>query len=139
MADFLGNSARPERPRQGTDSCLSDEDVIAFAVGKLNSARLSEAHLHLDRCEICQRLLSEAAHALATAPTAPLSTNEAIGWNTTFRRGAIVGQRYLIRRFIARGGMGEVYEALDRDLQERVALKTVTSTACDNPLAVRRL
>ncbi len=35
--------------------------------------------------------------------------------------------------------MGEVYEAFDRELQERVALKTVTSTACDNASAVRRL
>jgi len=50
-----------------------------------------------------------------------------------------VGQRYVIRQFIARGGMGEVYEAFDRELQERVALKTVTSTACDNRGAVRRL
>ena len=38
--------------------CLSDEDVLAFAVGRLEVARLSEAHLHLDTCETCQRLLS---------------------------------------------------------------------------------
>jgi serine/threonine protein kinase len=119
--------------------CLSDEDVLAFAVGRLESARLSQAHVHLDTCEICQRLLCEAAHSLATAATAPLSESEDGGWNTMFQPGALVGQRYLIRQFIARGGMGEVYEAFDRDLQERVALKTVTSTACDSPRAVRRL
>ncbi|MEI9936175.1 MAG: serine/threonine-protein kinase [Pseudomonadota bacterium] len=119
--------------------CLSDEDVLAFASGTLNSSGQVEAHLHFDQCEVCQRLLSEAAHALATAKTAPFLESEELSWHTTFQPGALVGQRYLIRRFIARGGMGEVYEAFDRDLQERVALKTVTSTACDNASAVRRL
>jgi serine/threonine protein kinase len=120
-------------------SCLSDEEILAFASGRLHSRRHSEAHLHFDECETCQRLLSEAAHALATAATAPLLGDEDVSWNTTFRPGTLVGRRYLIRHFIARGGMGEVYEAFDRDLNERVALKTVTSTACDNPNAVRRL
>ncbi|HEY1536260.1 MAG TPA: serine/threonine-protein kinase [Polyangiaceae bacterium] len=120
-------------------ACLSDEEILAFASGRLHSTRHSEAHLHFDECETCQRLLSEAAHALATAATAPLQGDEDVSWNTTFQPGTLVGRRYLIRHFIARGGMGEVYEAFDRDLNERVALKTVTSTACDNPNAVRRL
>jgi eukaryotic-like serine/threonine-protein kinase len=50
-----------------------------------------------------------------------------------------VARRYVIQRFITRGGMGEVYEAFDRELSQRVALKTVTSTASDNSSAVRRL
>ena len=119
--------------------CLSDEEILAFASGRLHSTRHSEAHLHFDECETCQRLLSEAAHALATAATAPFHGEDDVSWNTTFQPGTLVGRRYLIRQFIARGGMGEVYEAFDRDLNERVALKTVTSTACDNPNAVRRL
>jgi serine/threonine protein kinase len=119
--------------------CLSDEEVLAFASGTLAPARQLAAHDHLDQCEICQHLLSEAAHALATAVTIPFLESEELSWHTTFRPGSVVGGRYLIRHFIARGGMGEVYEAFDRDLQERVALKTVTSTACDSPSAVRRL
>src|SRR6187431_406791 len=119
--------------------CLSDEEVLAFASGTLAPSRQLEAHDHLDQCELCQRLLSEAAHALATAVTVPFVESDELSWHTTFRPGNVVGHRYLIRHFIARGGMGEVYEAFDRDLQERVALKTVTSTACDSPSAVRRL
>src|SRR4051812_21801391 len=91
--------------------CLTDEEVLAFAVGALEASRVATAHGHLDECEVCQRLLSEAAHSLGTAVTVPLFEREGEAWNTTFRAGAVVGQRYQIVRFIARGGMGEVYEA----------------------------
>jgi tetratricopeptide (TPR) repeat protein len=39
--------------------------------------------------------------------------------------GDSVGGRYRVLHFIARGGMGEVYEALDEELHLRVALKAV--------------
>ncbi|HSN27717.1 MAG TPA: hypothetical protein VLT45_15600, partial [Kofleriaceae bacterium] len=37
--------------------------------------------------------------------------------------GGFVGGRYRIVRFIARGGMGEVFEAFDEELRVPVALK----------------
>mgnify|MGYP005861509665 CR=1 FL=1 len=40
-----------------------------------------------------------------------------------FRDGEIVAQRYRIRRFLGAGGMGEVYEADDEKLQQRMALR----------------
>ena len=48
-------------------------------------------------------------------------------YNVTLQPNTMVGQRYRIVRFIARGGMAEVYEAYDEDLHERVALKIVTA------------
>ena len=112
---------------------------MAFALGKLAPERLGAAHEHLDVCAACQRILTDAAHALGTAVTDGEPSGEEVHWNTTFQRGALVGGRYEIREFIARGGMGEVYEAFDQELHERVALKTVSSTACDNLRAVKRL
>jgi Tfp pilus assembly protein PilF len=41
------------------------------------------------------------------------------------RPGDVLSGRYRIVEFIAHGGMGEVYEAEDQDLRERVALKTI--------------
>jgi eukaryotic-like serine/threonine-protein kinase len=42
-----------------------------------------------------------------------------------FRAGDVLCERFRVTRFIARGGMGELYEAEDRALGERVALKTI--------------
>jgi len=42
-----------------------------------------------------------------------------------FAEGEVVGERYVVIGFVARGGMGEVYEVEDRELGTRVALKTI--------------
>ena len=50
----------------------------------------------------------------------------------TFLPGQIVADRFRVVRFLAEGGMGEVYEALDTELDERVALKTIRQTILDD-------
>src|SRR5262245_911625 len=55
-------------------------------------------------------------------PTAVLAAGETA---SIFRPDEVVASRYRIVRFVARGGMGEVYEVLDLELGVRVALKTV--------------
>jgi eukaryotic-like serine/threonine-protein kinase len=54
-----------------------------------------------------------------TPPSAPHSSTSA------FAKSQILAGRFRVLRFVARGGMGEVYEAEDQELNERVALKTV--------------
>ncbi|MEM9593503.1 MAG: protein kinase [Acidobacteriota bacterium] len=41
----------------------------------------------------------------------------------------VIAGRYRVVRFIARGGIGEVYEVIDRDLGEHLALKTLQPQA----------
>ena len=50
-----------------------------------------------------------------------------VGKNTSssFTPGSLIANRFEILRFLNRGGMGEVYEAWDLELKERVALKSI--------------
>jgi eukaryotic-like serine/threonine-protein kinase len=57
----------------------------------------------------------------------------------TFAAGQLVARRYRIVRFIARGAMGQVYEAEDLELRERVALKTLPPEMLAVPEALERL
>lgn len=116
--------------------CLTDDDILAFAQGELPANERDSIHIHMDQCRDCQRLLAETTRALDMDPIADTGR---IGWNTVFQPNAFIGERYRIVRLVARGGMGEVYEAFDGTLHERVALKTVTSIACDSVRAVRHL
>lgn len=55
-----------------------------------------------------------------------------------FADGAILASRFKVTGFIARGGMGEVYEAEDLELHEHVALKTIRPEFLSEPRALQR-
>jgi eukaryotic-like serine/threonine-protein kinase len=50
----------------------------------------------------------------------------------------VLAGRFRIVRFIAGGGMGEVYEAEDQELRERVAVKIIRQEILAQPNAVAR-
>jgi len=68
----------------------------------------------------------------STAPDAEVMPRLDIG------AGTHVAERYTIVRLIGHGGMGEVYEAEDESLQQRVALKTIRSERAADRRAVER-
>src|ERR1700682_4724043 len=45
--------------------------------------------------------------------------------NSSFMPKTVLAGRFRVVRFVAAGGMGEVYEAEDLELGERVAIKTI--------------
>lgn len=55
-----------------------------------------------------------------------------------FSPGQVVAGRYRIVRFLAEGGMGQVYEADDQELNRRIALKTVHAELADDSDAMQR-
>ena len=94
--------------------CPPSDRFAALIDGKLGAAEKAALHDHVGSCEPCQTLLTGLARSGTEAPLA-------------FCAGDLVASRYRVVRFIARGGMGEVYEAEDGELGVRVALKTIAA------------
>ncbi len=104
------------------------------------------------RCTACQ---AEVAHpsglcpacgAVSSAPTLegepgspphPPSAPSP-GPRRSFRPGDAFGDRYSIVELVGAGGMGEVYKALDRELERPVALKLVQPHLTTSPEALQR-
>lgn len=89
------------------------------------------------------------AHAHESSDAAPaswlidarpdaLATLDPLSDTGMLEPGSVIAGRYRLSRFVARGGMGEIYEAFDGFLGERVALKMILPAA-HTPNAAREL
>jgi len=76
--------------------------------------------------------------AALTEPRVPRPSPKAAPLAAVFRAGQVVAGRYEIVRYIAEGGMGEVYAARDQKLQGTLALKTIRSEAARKAQALDR-
>lgn len=115
--------------------CPSEDDVSVYIEGRASATTVERILRHLDRCSTCRQIL---AHAMRQREHGPKVANRA-GVLHTFFVGETINGRYRISRFMARGGMGEVYEAWDTLLQERIALKTIVCTSLDDAKLLARI
>lgn len=113
------------RPLEGGGECPSADTILGFCAGQLAPVRSKTFRRHLELCPACIDLVTGAINDWAPPEAADLLE---VGSN--FRAGEQVGPFRLVR-FIARGGMGEVYEARDDVSGERVALKAILASNCD--------
>jgi len=60
------------------------------------------------------------------------------GRGRSFTVGDLVAGRYRVLRFLAKGGMGEVWEVEDTELGDRVALKTILPEIGEHPAVLER-
>ncbi len=111
-------------------TCLSVDDCLDHLAGRTDPNAVEATQRHLDQCLTCCGMMAEASRGEGDGAKRAL---------LTLAVGERVAGRYEIRRFIARGGMGEVYEAFDLVLHERVALKTLVLAALDQDDAAERL
>jgi serine/threonine protein kinase len=116
---------------------LSEEQVLGFVQGELTRSILATIDQHLNGCPSCSALVLEAVKlGAAESYAAPRPPRNGC-W--TFEPGGCVAGRYLIRRALGSGGMGEVYEVFDQHRQEALALKTARASKGDEPEALQRL
>jgi tetratricopeptide (TPR) repeat protein/tRNA A-37 threonylcarbamoyl transferase component Bud32/TolB-like protein len=73
-----------------------------------------------------------------TIPSKPSGSEKPAARAPGLAEGDVLANRFRIVRFIARGGMGEVYEAEDQVLRERVALKTIRPDVANDPRTMER-
>lgn len=132
--------------------CLSRERLLAYLTDSLSVDEMSEAVDHLNSCNGCQDALNleaddpsfrhefldkYASLRMATAPrngpvndlSTPLADRsqlETVDLTVPRVRPRRLG-RYELRRQIAQGGIGEVWEAFDPKLKRPVAIKMVRS------------
>ncbi|HXU83393.1 MAG TPA: serine/threonine-protein kinase, partial [Polyangia bacterium] len=116
--------------------CPSEEDLLMHLAAPGAQVDTERLLAHFDECAACRLAMAEATRALA-APSGQSGALPTLGIRTLSVGERVLG-RYEVRRFIARGGMGEVYEAFDLLLDEPVALKTLASTVLDDDHAAFR-
>ena len=114
--------------------CLSEDAVLSFLTGITADDDAEKTRVHLDECPLCRVLVAEAARSLSDAGDGRLPP----GMVRTLAPGVVIGNRYQIIDFVARGGMGEVYRARDTTSGEIRALKTLACTALDDERATFR-
>ena len=108
LKDIFGEAL--EQPRDSRDAfvlraCAADPELLAEVQRLL-------AEYERQSSELSRPALGDTGSAAAEHPP-------------RFSSGQILTGRFRVVRFIARGGMGEVYEAEDLHLGEHVALKTI--------------
>jgi eukaryotic-like serine/threonine-protein kinase len=126
--------AEVEPDAGGAAGCFTVAQVMAYLTTRPPPHDPAAVAAHIDHCVACRLLMVEAARGLGNGagPGAPARLEATLAIDER------VADRFRIVRFLARGGMGEVYEAFDLQLQEPVALKTLAVTALDDEAALLR-
>ncbi|HVY37682.1 MAG TPA: serine/threonine-protein kinase, partial [Polyangia bacterium] len=121
----------------GGSACVDENRVLDFVQGRLSEDEVARVDEHADGCLSCRMAIDEAVRTFRERATG--LERPSVPFATRFAPGDHLAGRYRIIRFIARGGMGEVYEAEDEMLGTRIAVKTVAAAISDNPHVANRL
>jgi serine/threonine protein kinase len=130
------DSSPDQKVEHRSSRCLTDEQILSFVSARLERQEIALVDEHLRQCPACEALAIE---ALLQCREGSVSSTVSVAREAAFEPETLVAGRFAIRRFIGHGGMGDVYEAEDRELSQTVALKMARATLCDDPDSMARL
>jgi len=119
-------------PESPPSPCPDEDVLVAFSEGRLPGDVQHRTIQHLGGCDACLAAVGSVDSGRPTVEIPPYPI-------TAFQPHDVVAGRYEVQRFVARGGMGEVYEAEDKLLGVRVALKTVLLANGEDPRAIAQI
>lgn len=131
-------------PSQSTDlersGCLDDDTALGFVDGMLPGSAVSEVQTHLDRCARCRAHLLALVTSSASAHSGFLAGDrDALGHVGTSLHPGDALDRFTLIHLLGRGGMGEVWEAYDPELDRMVAIKRLREDLRQSPRANHRI
>ena len=115
-------------------ACIGENTIVAWVDGSLAATERAGVEAHVAGCPHCRAVLSEVGRSSLVDGALALAAPE----GGAVADGTVLAERYRITRFIARGGMGEVYEAEDLELHAPVALKMMRAEMAADPRAIER-
>jgi tRNA A-37 threonylcarbamoyl transferase component Bud32/tetratricopeptide (TPR) repeat protein len=118
------------------ERCPSDDEIAGYVEHRLDETAVRDVERHLDTCDACRSVVRGVARAFLvddnatnartlgddTIEDAPPTLDDPV--DGPLVAGAKIA-RYVVIRELGRGGMGVVYEALDPELDRKVAVKVL--------------
>jgi HAMP domain-containing protein/predicted Ser/Thr protein kinase len=116
------------RQVQDGDYGVDIEVTSADEIGILSRAFKSLVADLKEKAALVEYMMS-ASGAAATQPISSAGTTVRAAVGDRLRPGTVFANRYEVKEILGAGGMGVVYRAFDRELQEPVAIKTLRPEA----------
>ncbi len=109
-----------------------------LAAGALTENQAQELLDEAAGCHECSLLLSEAGRAVAEEAGDETNLGVSRDDSRALQPGATLASRFRVLRLLGQGGMGEVYAALDMELGETIALKTIRPSLASAQATIER-
>jgi serine/threonine protein kinase len=120
----------------------TDEQLAAYALGKLSDEQAAVVAAHLEECEACQAVVLAVPDDSLVSMLRPLFAPDheaaALPTDSWVPVELLAHPRYRLLEWLGAGSMGVVYKALHRLMDRLVAIKVISKRLTSNSAVVER-